>query len=190
MRIKNWASRVREGMGMAFAVGLVAGLAAPALAGTFYSWTTEDGVRAYTDDAKRVPARYRSRAQLRDTGSLDGYERFTPIDAAAEQALASQARRAERAGARSVEALPSVSAPPPSGGPGITLETGDLNIALVGADGGEPIVVEQIRTKVAGSNATRTVQVVRQGDRVLAIIKPMANQTNISGAVPESELLD
>ncbi|MGH0037719.1 MAG: hypothetical protein ACQGVK_22030 [Myxococcota bacterium] len=171
---------------MTFVMGLVAGLAAPALAGTFYSWTTEDGIRAYTDDAKRVPARYRTRAQLRDTGSLDGYERFTPIESATPEAATRQAARSQ---ARPVASLPSVSAPPPSRAPGVSLETGDLNIDLVGAEGGEPIVVEQVRTRVGDSEATRTVQVVRQGDRVLAIIKPTPNQTNLSDAKDESELL-
>jgi hypothetical protein len=185
MRIKTWLSRARVSVGTTFVMGLIAGLAAPALAGTFYSWTTEDGVRAYTDDAKRVPARYRNRAELRDTGSLEGYERFTPITGASDEAVA---RRAPR----SVESLPSVSAPPPGAatGPAITLETGDLNIALVGAEGGEPIVVEQVRARHAGSDATRTVQVVRQGDRVLAIIKPTPNESNPSDAPDESELLD
>ena len=38
---------------------LAIGLATPAAAGTVYRWTTEAGTVAYTDDAKRVPARYR-----------------------------------------------------------------------------------------------------------------------------------
>jgi hypothetical protein len=170
---------------MAFVTGMVAGLAAPALAGSFYSWTTEDGVRAYTDDAKRVPARYRARAELRETGSLEGFERYTPIQGSAVAADGAPAARA----ARPVESLPSVSAPPPAGGQGILLDTGDVSISLVGVEGGEPVVVEQIRTRVADSEATRTVQVVRQGDRVLAIIKPTPNQTNLD-APDESELLD
>jgi hypothetical protein len=64
-----------------------------------------------------------------------------------------------------------------------------VSISLVGVEGEEPVVVEQIRTRVADSEATRTVQVVRQGDRVLAIIKPTPNQTNLD-APDESELLD
>ena len=36
----------------------------------------------------------------------------------------------------------------------------------------EPVVVEHVRMKpVAGSNATRHARVVKQGDRVLAVIK-------------------
>ena len=48
---------------VAVIVGL--GVAGSASAGTVYSWQTEDGTSAYTDDRKRIPARYRSQAKAR-----------------------------------------------------------------------------------------------------------------------------
>jgi len=181
MRIMSLLSRLRGRFGIAFVAGVVAGLTAPALAGNFYSWTTEDGVRAYTDDAKRIPARYRSQAQLRDTGTLEGYERFTPVESSAAAAEAAPA-------ARRVEALPSVSAAPPSAA-AVRIETGSVEIAVQPEEGGAPIVVEQVRARPDGSDATRTVQVVRQGDRVIAIVKPTPNESSPDG-VQESDLLE
>lgn len=190
MRTKKMLSQLRDGLGIAFVAGLMAGLAAPALAGTFYSWTTEDGVRAYTDDARRVPARYRGTVQLRDTGSLDGYERFTPIVSGAGT---SEPTVAARSVERPIASLPAVSAAPPrrgTGGTSVTIDTGEVEIGLVGDQSGEPMVVEKLRVKPEGSDATRTVQVIRQGGRVVAIIKPQPNQQSLGDIQDESKLLD
>ena len=68
--------------GVALAAGL--GLAAqPAQADRMFAWTTEDGVYSYTDDFKKVPARYKEQVTIVDRKSLDDYKRFTPKDAAA-----------------------------------------------------------------------------------------------------------
>ena len=56
-------------------VGL--GLAGAASAGTVYSWQTEDGTIAYTDDRKRIPSRYREQAKARSMKQLSSYKRYT-----------------------------------------------------------------------------------------------------------------
>ena len=73
----------------------VAGIAAavlmfglPALAGEVYSWRTEDGGYAFTDDPKAVPPRYRDRAQARTTAGLSDYERLTAPEAGSTDAYA------------------------------------------------------------------------------------------------------
>jgi len=162
---------------------LALAIAAPAAAGTFYSWKTEDGVWSYTDDPKRIPARYRGAASQRETGSLDGYERYTPVVESA---------------ARQARPLPEVSSAPPTvrtaptvertttvvdmrrPGPRARLQLPEIAVDLSGLPSDEPVTVEEVRTRVRGSDATRTVRVVRQGDKVLAVVVPQPNQQSPS----------
>lgn len=65
---------------------LAASMALPAGAGTVYSWTTDDGVASFTEDARRIPERYRASAQRRQLNGLDRYDRFTPADGRASAA--------------------------------------------------------------------------------------------------------
>src|SRR5262245_29594225 len=64
-------------------------LAALVLAGSaaadraYYTWQTEEGAVAFTDDAKAIPEAYRKQAQRRTLRSLESYERLTPNDARA-----------------------------------------------------------------------------------------------------------
>ena len=51
--------------GLVVAAAFGAALAAPAVADPVYSWRTEDGGYAFTDDPKGIPARYRDQAQVR-----------------------------------------------------------------------------------------------------------------------------
>ena len=69
--------RMRKMWMMGIAVSL-AGFAAPVAAGTLYQWTAADGTVSFTDDAKRVPERYRGEVKRIKTGGLDGYKRYTP----------------------------------------------------------------------------------------------------------------
>ena len=57
--------------------------AASARAEQLYRWESPDGSVSFTDDAKRVPERYRAKATQIDTDTLSGYGRYTPTDAAA-----------------------------------------------------------------------------------------------------------
>jgi hypothetical protein len=155
---------------------LLMALATPGLAGTLYKWTAEDGSVAFTDDAKRVPERYRSQVKTIQTGGLETYQRFTPEDPAA---VASQradlAARLERL--RERRALTPVAAlqPAPKGAVSETLvqvndETA-VRIPVEGSDEG-PIVVEEVRVLRDGSNFTIHDTVVRQGDKVLMVVRP------------------
>jgi hypothetical protein len=56
-------------------------------------------------------------------------------------------------------------------------------------DGGEPIVVERVRSRPDGSPVTRHVTIVRQGDRVLSIYAPEQRHGSTS-FVDERELFD
>ncbi|MCA9501774.1 MAG: DUF4124 domain-containing protein [Spirochaetaceae bacterium] len=64
---------------------LLVALAAPAMAGNVYSWVTEDGTYAFTDDPKRIPARHREEATKRSVGALSRYERYTEISSKQEK---------------------------------------------------------------------------------------------------------
>lgn len=67
---------------------------APVQAELLYRWESADGTVSFTDDAKRVPERYRKDAEQLDTSVLSGYGRYTPTDAVASQEYAK--RLAER----------------------------------------------------------------------------------------------
>lgn len=83
------------GVGAALACGFVVGAwGAPVQAEPLYRWESADGTVSFTDDAKRVPERYRDAAKQIDTNALAGYGRYTPTDAAASQEYAK--RLAER----------------------------------------------------------------------------------------------
>ena len=62
----------------ALALILGLGVASTATAGEVYSWTTDAGVRAFTNDQKRIPSRYKTAAKKQTVGSLKAYERYTP----------------------------------------------------------------------------------------------------------------
>ena len=83
------------GVGAVLACGFVVGASnMPAQAEPLYRWESADGTVSFTDDAKRVPERYRETAKQIDTSVLSGYGRYTPTDAAASQEYAK--RLAER----------------------------------------------------------------------------------------------
>jgi hypothetical protein len=62
-------------------------VSAPASA-ELYRWESADGTVSFTDDAKRVPERYRDVAEPIDPNALSGYGRYTPTDRAATEAYA------------------------------------------------------------------------------------------------------
>ena len=174
---------IRRAFRAAGLVALSAALAAPAAAVSFYQWETEDGVIAYTDDPKRIPARYKVSARRRTLGQLSAYSRFTPT---AEVKPADYGQRlSER-----LTVLRDVSAPPLSGAaPRSATATGDvhvridlptLEIDVPSSDGAEPVVIEQVRAKRRDGITTRTITIVKQGDRTISIIKPQPNDANSS----------
>jgi|GEM_PF-886810 len=163
-----------------------AGLAAasgPAAAGSLFQWTAEDGSVSYTDDAKRIPERYRADAKEVQTGTLGGYARYTPAKAEAQSQYVEQleARLARlRALNRALDeeaayAQGGYAAAPgaPAGGPEAMVRVGDdLQVRVPSSMGhAAPIVVEDVRVLPEGSVFTTHDTVVRQGDRILMVVR-------------------
>jgi len=170
---------------------LVAMLAAPAGAGTVYSWITEDGTHAFADSLKRVPARYRDEVKTRQVGRLASYERYTPsnlrVQGSHTSRLASNLERVRSVNAELDRVEPTRTA---SAAPSILLRTDNrgngINLPLAGAG---PVVIEKVRTKLDGDVTTRSMTIVRQGDEVVAIFKGEGNSRR-PVEVRASELLD
>lgn len=154
---------------------LTLGLAAPASAGGFYHYQTEDGVQAYTDDARRVPERYRGDAKFEASQSLSDYARHTGQDAAAISRYAERLEaRIERLRAFNAEAE-AVAQLARAGGATTVVRAGGLEaptIEVRASEGDEPVVVEKRRYRTNNSFMTRHLTTVRQGDKLLAIVKP------------------
>ncbi len=168
----------------------IAGLAvaAPTLAGTVYSWTTDDGTMAYTDDAKRIPAKYKAKAKQRQLGKLKNYDRFT-------ESHVKYAKPYEKRVDERLEALrptpPAVSAAPPGmvvGAPrvlGVGLQRGDIDQLNfpVGELTDEPIVTSNHRIRSRDSIATQDVQITKQGDKVISVSISPRNERGVSEKV-------
>ena len=184
---------------MALAGALFVALAAPAQAGDVYTWRTEDGATAFTDDPKSIPARYRNQVETRQAAALGGYDRFSRQDGAAadryEQRLAERLERLRAFNGTQA------SAPPASGRraevPGyLTLRAGNRDAGSfefslpTGESGGEePIVVETLKMRLRGSSVTQNLQVVRRGDEIIAVRKPRPRQWNLSDRLDEADVL-
>lgn len=171
----------RVGYGAIFLLTLVVGLSAPATADVVYSWTTEGGTTAFTDDAEKIPSRYASAVKEQSLESLRSYPRLTI----------------------QTFSPPAVSAPPPNRGalgtptessvePGLSVLVGgtrfgaNATVVPVGrdAEGDAPTVIETYRVKPADSMATRHETVITQNGRVISIRRDELNQDDRSGMVP------
>jgi hypothetical protein len=156
---------------------LLAALATPALAGTLYKWTTADGSVAFTDDPERIPERYRGQVKTIETGGLDAYERFTPTDSAATASqralLEARLERLRDGGVVTVAPAPQAAAEGPVSETVVQVNRDTaLRIPATATDDEEPIVVEDVRVKRKGSVRTIENTVVRQGDKVLVVVRP------------------
>jgi hypothetical protein len=191
--------------GTAFLAGGAALAVEPAAAGaTMYHWRTESGTYAYTDDEKAIPERYRAQVESRKIGSLEDYERYTPAVSSGPPSQGEAALRAaageSAAESRRLEYLRALNAPRDErrnqdlGVQTLTIPTGGGNSPAIEVQtraGDEPVVIETIRTWPKGSIVTRSDLVVRQGDRIITIVKPQLNETDtMSDIIPEAELLD
>lgn len=170
----------------------------PARAGEVYSWRTEDGGTAFTDDPKAIPARYRAEAEARRAEALGAYDRFSRQDAAAteryEQRLAARLERlrsfndhsATRPGPGARNApLPEALSLRNGEGDGI-----ELSVSAAAGAASDPVVVETVKMRLRGSSVTQDAEVVRRGTEVLAVRKPRPRQWNLSDRVNEGELLE
>ena len=173
-------------------------LAGSAAAEQMYAWRTDAGAYSFTDDPAAIPARYQDRAQRRETGNLDDYRRFTPADGRSSDRYHQElAARLEylRAASGVVPAIsPRPTTPAQAAAPsGLTYRTGgseaDAGLEVSLPNSGEPTIVEYVWMRPSGKIVSQLVQVVRQGDRIIAINKPRSREWNPSDTVSEEELL-
>ena len=104
----SWLENGSRAGRVAIVAAICLGLATPVVAGTVYSWRSDDGILSFTDEAKRIPARYRKAAKKRSLKKLGSYDRYTPAGQTAE---GSYAERLERRQAQLQPASPVVSSP-------------------------------------------------------------------------------
>jgi hypothetical protein len=187
--------------GFVLAAGLTLSLAGPALAAELYRWTTDDGTVAFTDDIKHIPERYRGVATKISTGSLRDYSRYTPDRTSPKSSELALAERLDRL--RATNAALETQPTAPSLQPVQTVPQRDNPFVRVGPQGDPalevsashessgPLIIEQRRYRVEGGFVTRTDTVVRQGDQIIAIVKPMPHgldSVNTSAIQDEREL--
>jgi len=163
-------------------------LAGPSAAESYYSYRTDEGAYAFTDDAKAIPEAYRGQAQRKALSSLRGYERLTPSDSRAtsdyakrlDERLATLREMNQQAKAEQAAQSPRASAPT------IALQTGGSDgplLQITPADGDAsdtPIIVETLSAHAGDGIVTRDNTVVRQGDKTLAIVRSRAREWNLS----------
>ncbi|MDP6980108.1 MAG: DUF4124 domain-containing protein [Myxococcota bacterium] len=189
---KRWAARLGA-TALAFVLG------ASASAGTLYSWKTEDGTLAYSNDKKRIPAKYKAEAKTSKLGKMQNYERFTPGPKVGDKAYADriverlEVLRASDASEVLSSGGEAVSQPRPFVRLGVNRGRTDVEIPLgSGEVDAEPVVVETIRMKKTnGRQSTRHFRVVKQGDNILAVIKDRIHENKpLSGAHDERDFDD
>ncbi len=170
--------------------GLCWAVAVPAGAATVYHWETEDGVFAYTDDPKHIPSAYKNKATRRSVGRLSSYKRYTPAGKLVSDPYAKRldARLVALRQAKAQAAPAAALAARGDSGVHVRVDLRELEIDVPRVAGEEPVVVEEVRVRVPGQIATRTVKVIRQGDQTLAIIKPLPNVSDPSQVVNEGDL--
>ncbi len=167
----------RMGIGVRFALvslAMASGLVfvTPALAGSLYTWRTDDGGYAFTDDKDNIPARYRDQVESRKSADLDDYGRLTTPVTGSTQDHATKLQK-RLAWLRSSNAVPAkVSGIRVSKTQSMAL-TGGRNAPKldITSTGVEPIVVEEKRYMPEGSMTSSRATVVRQGGRVVAVLK-------------------
>jgi len=165
----NWTPARSAKTLLASLAGLA--IAAPALAGNIYSWRTEAGDIAFTDEIKNVPERYRDQVVTRKTEGLSDYARFSAQDADEANSYAEQLQARLNYLQAINRTAPPVEQPQAFGTATIEFGSGDQRLTLNGAAGDDPVIVEELRVRRAGQIATRHDTVVRQGGRTLAIMR-------------------
>ena len=180
---------------------LIVGLAGPASAGNVWSWRTEDGSFAFTDDSKRIPAKHRGEAKRKSMGKLTRYERFTEVSAEVDRPYSDRIheRRSALRARTGAAPMSAVAVAPRSDETGLAFSVsgsggryGDGTRVLVPFGGNQtssddvPTTIENIRVKPRHSLATRHLTVVKKGDRIVSVIKNELNQRGVNGT-PESD---
>jgi hypothetical protein len=180
---------------------LVTGLAGPAIAGNVYSWVTEDGTYAFTDDAKRIPAKHRSEARERTMGKLTRYERYTEVSSETDKPYADRIRNRQSelrqmsttapmgavVGAMQSQETGVVYSVPANGGNGTGMGAMfDVPVGGQGSPDAGQTTISDIRVQPANSMATRHITVVARDGQPVTIIKAELNQQPLR-ARPESD---
>jgi hypothetical protein len=184
---------------------LVVSLAGPAFAGNVWSWRTEDGTYAFTDDSKRIPAKHQAEAKRKTMGKLTRYERFTELSAESEKPYAERIRERRSELRHTVAAAPmgATAGAMRTQDVGVSYDirasgnrTGSglsINVPVNGGgsstdSGSEPTTIESIRVqpKPSESLASRHWTVVKKGDRIVTVIKGEQNNKPLR-ATPESD---
>ncbi len=173
---------------------LVAGLAGPAFAGNVYSWVTEDGTYAFTDDSKRIPAKHKAEARKRPMGKLTRYERFTEVTSETKEPYAERIRERRSALRNMASAAPvgAVVGGMSSQGPGVVYSVpvsgggsgrgggrgASIQVPVVERASARPglTTIESIRVKPRRNMATRHWTVIRTDGRIVTVIKDELNQ--------------
>lgn len=187
--------------GTVLAAGFALSLAGPALAAELYRWKTDDGGIAYTDDAKRIPERYRKVAKKISTGNLKDYARYTPDRSSTKASEVALAERLERLRAANATLDAHATAPytqvtqtgRPDNNPAVRVgPEGEPALEVSsGREGSGPLIVEQRRYRMDGGFVTRTDTVVRQGNEIIAVVKPSphgVDEVNTSDFQDERDL--
>ncbi len=178
------------GARLALVLILGLGLSANATAGDVYSWTTDEGVHSFTNDQKRIPARYATSAKRRTVESLSSYDRYTPgpklgagdYSARLEKRLSGLRERAGAVGPEMARSARSSRA-----GSGMLLDWrqnnrrgSSLGLALPISqfDGNEdaPLITQSVRLPRQGTDmSTHHADVVRRGGKIVAVFEAERN---------------
>lgn len=140
---------------------IVAGVViAPALArADWYRWESENGTVSFTDDHKRVPARYRDEAKRISARDLDSYARFTRVQ--------------RNAGPTPWLVAPDAPAtePAPAAAPKLLIPVGRNMLELPDDGSDAPVLVRRGRYEWSDDGYLKSHTVVERDGRVLADVE-------------------
>jgi hypothetical protein len=180
----------RQGRWLRFVLGalVVLGLSGQSFAGTVFTWETDDGTISFTDDAKRIPARYKPSATKKEMSPLKTYPRYTPAGRSHAAKETEQAQVLSGDGQTVGAQRGQATAPGFDGraisfggsryGSGVRYQIPESGVTEVEAG---PTVIETMRVRPENSLATRTITVVRQDGRIVAVNKAQPNQRSWAG---------
>jgi hypothetical protein len=189
---------LKRGLVLAGASALATSFLGAPIAADVIAYRTEDGVFAYTDDHEKVPARYAADAVTVRDSKLHGYPRLTVEDTAAARDVSARLEKrldylrqvnAATAAERAVAA--NTSAPQ---GTVVTIPTGSaagapsIEVATNPAEG--PVVVEKIRSRDGARAATRGTTLVKQGDKVIAVMKSRSHHVDVNSDLYDEAQLE
>jgi hypothetical protein len=182
----------------------LAAYASSASAESLFRWTAEDGSVSFTDDAKRIPARYRSAAQAIQIGGLSGYKQYSPTKTESQAKYVEQLearlerlralnRRLDDEAAIPYMAAAAGPAMSPGGGQDAYVRVGrDLTVRVPNAGPDEaPVIVDDVRVRRSGEIATVHDTIISQGGRVLMVVRGDPHLFDVSAReiVDESEII-